>query len=155
MTDYISIISLIISAASLITTIGVATFVYIYNKKAIRFQNTRDLINSWQSFNQLIIADEKNIDAIGEFYESSTETKNIRKLYLLFYLLNILQHEYYSAKTNMADESLAIKDIKAQIIKLSSDKEFVIRHIQGRGFEEDFVNFVIENLNFNSNTKAV
>ena len=58
--------------------------------------------------------------------------------------MNILQHEFYSAKTNMADEYLALNDIQDQILKLSVDKNFVLKNIHGRGFEKDFIEFIEE-----------
>ncbi len=143
----LSIFSLVISIVRVFITAFIAVFIYRFNRRVIRFQNTRYLIESWQMFNRLAISDDQNIEALKEFYEGQSESnKVIRKKYLAFVLLNILQHEYFSYKDGMADEGLALSDLKDQARMLSKDRLFVSSIIKGRGFEEEFVEFLNKEL---------
>ncbi len=120
--------------------IGIAI---LYSGRVIaRAQYTRSMQDAWNDFNKFALSDKDNIEVARILFgpamaESSAD--NVRKVYMAFFVLNILQASYTGMKHGLMDKEYTAENFDKILKPLLSDED-IYALTQERGYHPEFKN---------------
>ena len=118
--------------------IGIAI---LYSGRVIaRAQYTRSMQDAWNDFSKFVLSDKDNIEVARKLFgpdmaESSVD--NIRKVYMAFFVLNILQASYTGMKHQLMDKKYSNENFDEILKPLLLDDD-IYKLTQDRGYHPEF-----------------
>lgn len=115
-------------------------------KLSSQISNTRNLNEQWQAFNLLPFTSPgfcKTLTEMGYLGDSRTSEDKLKRLSVIFYILNILYDMYHAKKAGIILERYVDISTRDQIAALSRDKAELLEILEGnRGYDTEFIEYV-------------
>ena len=133
------------SVLAVFVTLYIAVLVQSYTRKKDRFDLVRDKWENAQAMNLAVLSGSENLRAFEAIVYGSrkrTDVDTARKYFLIFIIINHLQHFFLAYKSKLISTSELISHCEGSAKLLKNEESTVKYLLRERGYSTDFAQFL-------------